>query len=272
LKRERFNPQAMIALFILIPMALFLLASLGLKPVYSDRAMVVSALALALLAGTGVDRLKYPWRHWGLAILVGLQVASLSVYWFQPQSFRMDYRQAFETVRLEWKAGDAIFHNTIETYYPFKYMSRQEPLDPAIKPALPVSPQKSGIKPNWMYEAPPEFLIQEKGRRLQSLWRGLNLWLTRRGLGAYVGYDRGKVYGWRLDHEALSGVKRIWYVVSTPGASRKNLMPMPNVFRGAEESQKSRDWKSPSWLERGFLSRGTRETADATVYLFEKKK
>jgi hypothetical protein len=262
----------------LLPLAVSLVVSLLSKPMYSDRAMLVSALCWQGLAGLGISRLpqRGAWAAW--ALLLAMSLFSLGHYYFDPSRQRVDYMPAWKQVTQNWKPGDSIFHQNIYSYYAFKFYAIQEARHPETSPyrdepgaALgPESARVPGQRPNWIHTPPPPFSSNEAAGRFRAAWRKVNAWLSERGMGIHTGYNRDFVYTPRLEKEALPGVKRIWYLETDRAAEFRIWMPQMNVYRHGIEHWDSFGAEDLKLAKKGFKQVSREKLADVNITLFEK--
>jgi hypothetical protein len=240
-----------------LPLLLSWAVSLASKPMYSDRAMLVCAFAWLGLAGMGLASLPSRRMAWmGLCLLLGLSVFSLSKYYFDPLSRRVDYKPAWAHVTAHWQPGDTVFHQDLYSYYPFKFYALQEA-------------KGADLRPNWIYSEPPPFLSDKAAGRLRQVWRGINAWLTARGLGIYTGYNRDMVAGERLEKEALAGKRRIWYLNTEKTAAARIWMPQINVYRHGFNNWTPFEPEKLDWLKKNFQLSSQVQVENVDVYLFE---
>lgn len=273
----RSEAQAFLALACLSPLALSWAVSLLSKPMYSDRAMLVCAYAWAGLLGIGLARLPKRWGAALAALAMALMLGQQWRYQHDPLAQRMDYRPAWDYIVSHWRSGDSIFNEDAACYYPMKLFALQEARDPQSpyrdEPGAATfegSARIAGLRPTWVYEAPPPFPSGASQGRVRQLWRRINAWLGEHDLGIYVGYNRDMVAGERLEKEALPGVRRIWYVTSIPSARHRMDMPQINVWRASQEDGRpSLDPGQLDWLRKGFRLKEKTKVGETLLYLYE---
>jgi hypothetical protein len=264
----------------LLPLLISWAASLLMKPTYADRAMLVCALAWSGLLGIGLARLP---SRLGAALAVlalGLPLGQLWRYHNDPTAQRMDYRPAWERVIERWQPGDAIFHEDIASYYPFKLFALQEARD-AQSPyfggvdrsfAATVDPAAPGLRPNWMdLRAEEPFPDGANEGAVRRVWRSVNARLKAWGYGVYASSNRDFVAPMRRDQEALAGVKRIWFVSSQPEARRRMNMPQINLWRSGHDNWPALDLDSRAWLQQSFELLEHAAAGEAELRLFKLK-
>lgn len=263
-----------------LPLALSWVVSLTAKPMYSDRAMLVSALGWLALAGMGLSRLKGRLAWPAFILVFGLSLFSLRLYYFDSLSRRIDYLPAWKHVIEQWQPGDSIFHQNIDSYYPFKFYALQEARQPLVSPykdepgaALgPDSARLPGVRPNWIHTPPPAFSSSEAAGGFRKIWRQINAWLQTKGHGIYTGYNRDFIYTPRLEKEALPGVQRIWYLNTDKVGAFRIWMPQMNVFRHGYDNWIPFEPEKLGWLHHNFKLVMQQRVDDVDIYLFEKTK
>ncbi len=199
------------------------------KPNYNDRAMLVCSFAWTLLAGMGALALPEPRKRILFSALLVTQAYALWHYHTNPAVRRTDYAPAFSEISAQWKEGDVIFHGYFESGLPFKYFAARE-----VTMGLRDQP-----KPNHVLQKMEPFTSNQAAQGIRAAWRQLNAWLKQRGLGVEAGTDPVFIAGPQIE-EALKGKRRIWFVLASDEAPRKQLMQVPNA------------WRSGMPVERGF--------------------
>ena len=99
-----------VALWILAPLAVTVVFSWVVRPVFVSRYLIISLPALALLAGAGISRLKRPWLQAAiLLVMLCLSARAISLLYFEHP--KHDWRSATQYVLSECQPGDgAVFY------------------------------------------------------------------------------------------------------------------------------------------------------------------
>ena len=99
-----------VALWVLAPLAVTLVFSWVIRPVFVGRYLILSLPALALLAGAGITRLKRPWLQAAIVlVMLCLSARAISLLYFEHT--KDDWRSATSYVLSESQPGDgAIFY------------------------------------------------------------------------------------------------------------------------------------------------------------------
>jgi hypothetical protein len=253
----------MLASMAFLPPLLFLAVSALGKPNYNDRAMLISGISWILLAGLGALCLDKPLRAIMLGLLIFSQAAALFDYQERPEARRVDYSQPWNLVSSQWQEGDVIMHAYFESGLPFKYYAARE----VETKARPES------RPNYVHQAGAlsAFPPNAKAEGIRGLWRKLNAWLGAHGMGLYAGLDPIFVDGPSLD-AAVKDARRIWYVVASDQAVRRQMMPIPNGFRGGQAVGRSFDFANETWMAGKFKYAANYGDDEVRTYLYERVK
>jgi hypothetical protein len=234
-------PLKMLAALAFVPPLLFVAVSALGKPNYNDRAMLISAFAWILLSGLGALSLRGALRPAALAALLLAQAASLAYYAGTPAARRVDYGRVWDKVAAQWAEGDVIVHAYFESGLPFQYYAARE----CAQGARPEP------RPNVIHQAGLGFSPSPAAQGIRGLWRRMNAWLGGHGMGLYAGTDPAFVDGETLE-AAVKGAKRVWLVAATDEAVRRQMMPIPNGFRGGQDVGRSFDLAKETWLKGRF--------------------
>ncbi len=99
-----------VALWALAPLAVTLVFSWVIRPVFVSRYLIISLPALALLAGAGISRLKRPWLQAAiLLVMLCLSARAISLLYFEHT--KDDWRSTTQYVLSESQPGDgAVFY------------------------------------------------------------------------------------------------------------------------------------------------------------------
>ncbi|MCB9161091.1 MAG: glycosyltransferase family 39 protein [Caldilineaceae bacterium] len=140
--RDRVRGAVALLLYVTIPLALILLATLLGTPLYHVRYGFVYAPAFAVLAAVAVDELlrRRVWLGVGAGVallLIGL--AGDAAFWTNPRYRADDHRGAVAALAHQWRPGDVILVNAgwaytaLDTYWP------QQPADPLASAPPPIA-------------------------------------------------------------------------------------------------------------------------------------
>jgi hypothetical protein len=258
---ERAALTKMLMSMAFLPPVLFVLVSALGKPNYNDRAMLISAFSWTLLAGFGALSLDGWFRPLMLGVLLATQ--GMSVFWYEihPEVQRVNYDKAWQEITAQWQDGDVIMHGFFESGLPFKYFSARE---------VELG-QRSQARPNYVHERDLGYSSSAPAQGIRGLWRRVNAWLGTHGMGLYAGTDPIFVDGDSLN-AATSPAKRLWYVVASDEAVRRQMLPIPNAFRGGQEVGRTFNFAAEDWL-RGkwkFQSQGGDDEVHIYLYVPEK--
>jgi hypothetical protein len=252
--------KAMLGAMALVPPALILLVSALGKPNYNDRAMLVSAFSWICLAGLGALSLEGSLAKVMLGALLLAQACALGDYLAHPEIRRVDYHRAWDEVASDWQEGDVIMHAYFESGLPFRYFAARE-----VSQGQRVLP-----RPNYVQQENPGFSQNAAAQGIRGLWRRLNAYLEKHGMGVYAGLDPSFVDGESLD-AAVRDAKRLWFVVASDEAVRRQLMPIPNGFRGGQGVGRYFDFAKEGWLGKAFRFHKEAGDDEVRVYLYERK-
>jgi hypothetical protein len=99
-----------VALWALAPLAVTMVYSWVIRPVFVSRYLIISLPALALLAGAGISRLKRPWLQAAiLLVMLSLSARAISLLYLEHP--KHDWRSATQYVLSECQTGDgAVFY------------------------------------------------------------------------------------------------------------------------------------------------------------------
>ena len=99
-----------VALWILVPLAVTVVFSWVVRPVFVSRYLIISLPALALLAGAGISRLKRPWLQAAILLLM-LCLSTRAIFLWYFEHPKHDWRSVTQYVLSESKPGDgAVFY------------------------------------------------------------------------------------------------------------------------------------------------------------------
>ena len=245
----------MLASMAFLPPLLFLVVSAVGKPNYNDRAMLISAFAWILIGGLGALCIHGPMRRIVLATLLLTEATALIHYQIHAEARRIDYGLSWELVKSGWQEGDVVMHAYFESGLPFQYYAAREV----------AAGQRKEPRPNYVHQKDLGFSSDAAAQGIRGLWRRVNAWLGEHGMGVYAGTDPCFVDGPRL-LEATQAAKRIWYVVATEMAARKQMMPIPNGFRGGQPLGRSFNFADEGWMRGKW--RFDREEGDQDVHVY----
>ena len=139
--RDRVRGAVALLLYVTVPLALLLLATLLGTPLYHVRYGFVYAPAFAVLAAVAVDELlrRRVWLGVGTGVallLIGL--AGDAAFWTNPRYRADDHRGAVAALARQWRPGDVILVNAgwaytaLDTYWPQQPADAQESVPPPI--------------------------------------------------------------------------------------------------------------------------------------------
>jgi mannosyltransferase len=251
--------KAILAATAFLPPLLFAMVSALGKPNYNDRAMLVSGFAWVLLAGLGAASLRPLLAKALLAALLLAQATALLQYHAAPELQRVDYHRAWNEVVEQWQEGDVVMHGYFESGLPFKYYAARETAQGL----------RSQPRPNYIHQESAPFTQNSAAQGIRGMWRRVNAWLSGRGMGVYAGLDPAFVDGDSLE-DAIKGARRVWLVVASDEAVRRQMMPIPNGFRGGQKVGRYFDFAKEGWLKGKyrFVSQGGDD--EVRLYLYRR--
>lgn len=257
---KNISPDVLVKMLIsmaFVPPIMFLLVSALAKPNYSDRAMLICAFSWTMLAGLGALCLKGWFRSGMLMVLLATQGMALYDYQNRPEAQRVNYEKAWQEVTAQWQDGDVIMHAYFESGLPFKYYAAREvELGTRLEP-----------RPNFVHERRREFTTNASAQGIRGLWRKVNAWLGSHGMGLYAGLDPIFVDGDSLE-AATAHAKRLWYVVAADETVRRQLMQIPNAYRGGQDIGRSFNFAAEDWLRGKWIFKSEGGDDEVHVYLY----
>lgn len=230
------RPQAwaagLIGLYAVLPTALNWLQSY-LNPSNTDRAFLGSVHAWVAVTALGFWRLPARWRWAPLALLLGLQALALARYNDPAQAVRYDFQPAYQSLKAQWQPGEAVFHNDIQSLYPFKQYAYYE----------------GHPMPNWTVIEAPQ--VSATAGRFRAIWHKFKGRLADLGYPIDASMEASRVWSPRLEDEALRGVKRLWYVQVDPAVLQKAMDTHINLQRAGFNAyaQHPKDPLGLPWLK-----------------------
>lgn len=161
---------ALLALGVLVvaPIALMFLVS-QVRPVYVERAVMVSSAMYYLLLTTALRWLPIRPLAWGLGSLLATGIVLANLYQYSYQEFpRSPFREVAQYLRVELRPGDTVLHDNKLSYFPTFYFARDLPQGyVADIPGSPNDTLASGtIEVLGLYPTTPQEAVQGQ----QRLW------------------------------------------------------------------------------------------------------
>lgn len=126
--RRHWRPELVpLAVVAAVPIALMFLIS-QVRPVYVERAVLVSAAAYYLLLATALRRMPIRPLAWGIAGAVGLVMAAAHGYQYAYEGFpRSPHYAIADQVSPELRPGDLVLHDNKLSYFPTYFFSPDLP-------------------------------------------------------------------------------------------------------------------------------------------------